>query len=215
MNNRGLYNKGSVFFEFNRMLLIIAILLLFPTLATAEVQDTIPTPDPKTAPCIGLKPFKNIDELLYQIYSNLESDCLFKMDPRKLAEIWQIPSITFMDRHKSPVYSDERKSNTDYFNSDLVLEVAEVDGDSDIDYIIIRLDYDNGAGEKGLFSTNKYPKLVPAPLLCGNIYQHWCWFGSDKTRVLLLSGGDGMIQRIRVVEYMPYSFFENCRSDLL
>lgn len=41
--------------------------------------------------CQNLKKIKDIDDLLYQMHSNLDGDCLFKMPSKKLAKIWGIP----------------------------------------------------------------------------------------------------------------------------
>ncbi|SOD69056.1 hypothetical protein SAMN02746062_01507 [Alysiella filiformis DSM 16848] len=50
--------------------------------------------EPSTSPyqnCQNLKKIKDIDDLLYQMHSNLDGDCLFKIPSKKLAKIWGIP----------------------------------------------------------------------------------------------------------------------------
>jgi len=42
----------------------------------------------RNAPCRGLRPYKDIEDLLYQFYINLDSDCLFTMSLKELEEIW-------------------------------------------------------------------------------------------------------------------------------
>ena len=73
-----------------RLFLVAALLLCFIS-ATAYAEDHAPAAVTKeTAPCKGLKPFNNIDELLYQFYINMESDCLFEMPVEELEKVWGI-----------------------------------------------------------------------------------------------------------------------------
>ena len=59
-----------------------------PAVSTVEViitdDETINTT------CKSLKPFDNIDELLYQFYINLDSDCLFTTPLAELEKAWDI-----------------------------------------------------------------------------------------------------------------------------
>ncbi|MDR2947148.1 MAG: hypothetical protein LBV79_10450 [Candidatus Adiutrix sp.] len=69
-------------------LFLLAFALACPAPARAAEEEAISAA--QAAPCKGLKPYNNIDELLYQFYINLDSDCLFEMSTAELEEAWGI-----------------------------------------------------------------------------------------------------------------------------
>lgn len=102
---------GWHFFKFSGRLLFIAALLLGSVPATAAAEEAIS--EAKTAPCKGLKPYNNLDELLYQFYINMESDCLFEMPTEELEKIWGIT-----------IYSYDKSNSERYFFNKLKEEAA-------------------------------------------------------------------------------------------
>ena len=51
----------------------------------------------KNQACKNLAKIKGIDDLLFQMYSNLDSYCLFEMPTEELERIWGIPVLDFTD----------------------------------------------------------------------------------------------------------------------
>ena len=51
----------------------------------------------KNQTCKNLAKIKGIDDLLFQMYSNLDSYCLFEMPAGELERIWGIPVLDFTD----------------------------------------------------------------------------------------------------------------------
>ena len=51
----------------------------------------------KNQTCKNLAKIKGIDDLLFQMYSNLDSYCLFEMPTEELERIWGIPVLDFTD----------------------------------------------------------------------------------------------------------------------
>ena len=89
-----------------RLFLVAALLLCFIS-ATAYAEDHAPAAvTEETAPCKGLKPFNNIDELLYQFYINMESDCLFEMSVEELEKVWGIKILDQKDGPPTQEYYD-------------------------------------------------------------------------------------------------------------
>ncbi|MDL2259637.1 hypothetical protein LJB99_02010 [Deltaproteobacteria bacterium OttesenSCG-928-K17] len=70
--------RGGYFFKLAAMLLLAAWPLCVSPVAVAD--ERLPAAEGgQVTPCKGLKPFNNLDELLYQFHINLDSDCLFTM----------------------------------------------------------------------------------------------------------------------------------------
>ena len=78
----------------------VSILLLF-TIFTASAQnegkeDAVPYKELKKhipAECRGLHKVKDIDDLLLQIYNNIDNQCMFNIATDKLEKILNIPII--------------------------------------------------------------------------------------------------------------------------
>jgi len=102
--------RGGRFLSLSGTLLLAAALALCAVQAAAAEEVVS---DPKTAPCKGLKPYNNLDELLYQFYINLESDCLFEMPTAELEEAWDV-KILDKERAKSENYYP--LSETEFYN---------------------------------------------------------------------------------------------------
>ena len=70
------------------LLTSISLLLWGIVVTTVEAEENVPHKGETI--CKELKPFNNLDELLYQFYVNLVSDCLFDMPVEELQTIWHI-----------------------------------------------------------------------------------------------------------------------------
>ena len=100
--------------DFRKITLVMATLLLcsIPAIAVAE-ESPAAAADPRTAPCKGLKPFNNLDELLYQFYINLDSDCLFEISTKELEEVW---NIKILDDERAKPKNFYPLSETEFYN---------------------------------------------------------------------------------------------------
>ena len=99
LNQIGRINSGFLFSLAKILLFLAAFSFWAASPAVAEEAG----PDPKTAPCKGLKPYNNLDELLYQFYINLDSECLFEMPLEDLEKIWDTKIFSY-DRLREGVY---------------------------------------------------------------------------------------------------------------
>lgn len=141
--------------------LLLAAALAFcaiPSDAFAEGDAS----DDRAAPCKGLKPFKNLDELLYQFGINLDSDCLFEMPVEELEKIWDI-KILSKERRKPKNYYP--LSETEFYNKPYKSErdafYVEMDPNSapgkNIFLIRITRDYQE---KHGALYAGKYPDFL-------------------------------------------------------
>lgn len=203
---------GRLFFMITGMLMLVAALLVWG--GPAMEEESLPAPaevafDAKSAPCKGLKAFNNLDELLYQLHINLESDCLYKMDPKELAKIWRIPTIIHSNTRGSLI---EERAPAEGDHDYLRLNVFKKDDGPIINQISIQTNYSKGSANHSFTNVLEHLKLPPEQLVCVKPMPHLAWFSSDKTRVMLLLVGDGQMTYILMFESMPLTFFENCYS---
>ena len=169
---RGRKTKGS--FKFAGSLLLMAAWLLCAVPALAEGEET--ASDFASTPCNGLKPFNNLDELLYQFYINLDSDCLFEMPVSKLEKIWDI-KILSKERAQGYEYSELRMSaefaNKPYKSEKDAFYVKVVKGQNPEKpnslqfWIVITKEYSKEHAT--LFPDGKFPKLLPKPIIRDNL----------------------------------------------
>ena len=86
--------EAGIFYKLNILLpAMVCLILAAPANVFAE-EGVVADPKAATAPCKGLKPYNNLDELLYQFYINLDSDCLFKMPVAELEKTWDIKILS-------------------------------------------------------------------------------------------------------------------------
>jgi hypothetical protein len=91
-------------------LCLLAFVLACPALVRAAEEEAISAA--QAAPCKGLKPYNNLDELLYQFYINLDSDCLFMMSTTELEKIW---GITILDDERFKPINYYPLSETEFY----------------------------------------------------------------------------------------------------
>ncbi|WP_347484336.1 hypothetical protein ABFV80_002081 [Vandammella animalimorsus] len=113
--------------------------------ACASQAQPIPTPEKATQTmkhisCKNLEKIKDIDDLLYQMHSNLDSQCLFKIPAKDLESIWGI-RVFGGDTH-----IDWSDSTTAMMRATEIREYSEKENSL---YIIRQIYFDDKNKEKG------------------------------------------------------------------
>ena len=173
--------------------------LIEKKIKTGEKLNRIKMPDksrPETldaerqvgnVPCRGLKPYKDIYELMYQFYINLDSDCLFKMPLKELEEIWdtKIYAMNFSPV-SSPVTSadfEEKPYNTER-DAFYIGAIKDNDGPY-VTRFWIRMTRDFARKKRGLISDGIYLSMLPKPHgKSGRESFYAIWWNSDKTQLI-------------------------------
>ena len=185
---------------------------------TVEAEENVP--DKGQSLCKELKPFNNLDDLLYQFYVNLDSDCLFKMPVEELEKIWQTKILTddWIFSHEAGAYMKHPDFGGKPYRSEndaFYIRVGEGNWTKqNVFYIEIAEEYYKKHAT--LFPEDNYPKLLPEPLtqsifmlsssmpwqnepLCPKKRwrydlerQRYYWVNSDHTREMSLHGFCGV-----------------------
>ncbi|MDL2260078.1 hypothetical protein LJB99_04320 [Deltaproteobacteria bacterium OttesenSCG-928-K17] len=120
----------------------------------------------KTAPCQGLKPFNNLDELLYQFYINLESDCLFETPVEELEEAWG--TKIFNGRNMLAPENVRLENSSEFRGKPYLTEkdsfyiaIAPLKGNKRTFEIRITTEY--AGRHNSLLPPNVFPRLLPEP----------------------------------------------------
>ena len=145
---------------------VLLIVFLLVTFCSEPLRADQSIPEPESTPCKELKPFNDLDELLYQFYVNLDSDCLFEMPVEELEKIWDIK-----------IFASERAQETGQFRESEEFANKPYKNEKDAFYIRMSqgkwtkkndfyIDITNEYFEKNatLFPDDNYPKLLPEPL---------------------------------------------------
>jgi len=151
----------------------VAVPTILEVAQTEAGNNSATVGDISAAPCKGLQPFNNLDELLYQFYINLESDCLFEMPAAELEKIWDIKILdkelakpkNYYPLSENEFYNKPYKSEKDAFYVELV-HYSDDEIDSLADYkSIFRLKMTKKYFEEHgtFFSDEKLPALLPKP----------------------------------------------------
>ena len=182
-------------------------------------------------PCRGLKPFNNLDELLYQFYINLDSDCLFKMPVAELEKIW---NIRILSRRGMPISEYlHLKRSSDFggkpykTEKDALYVRAALFEEENIFNIEITKEYKDR--HHSFFSENAPPQLLPKPeavfgplmestnasragsldketydqdICPGPGFNQYYWFSSDETQYITYRPWCG-INSIRIQRHRP------------
>lgn len=122
--------------------------------------------------CQNFKKINDVDDLLYQMYRNLDSDCLFKMPVEELSAIWGIPIFDFYDktfeqkqelRKQIDRWEAEYLIPTLFVNKELFLYNEKksvyftVHGNFALQFLKSKTKYDGSLAE------GKFPYLLPKP----------------------------------------------------
>lgn len=125
-----------------------------------------------TSSCKNLGKVTDIDDLLYQMHSNIDNQCLFEIPPTKLEEIWGIPVFDFTQYPYTPkqqVFWDTETARLQAIRQEKeTLYLSKKVGDGSHQFFIVsstpkmRLKYPfSGLG--GSLSLGQYPKSIPIP----------------------------------------------------
>ena len=189
------------------LFLFAAILFLLPC-ANAMAEDKM---------CADLKKINNLDEMLYQFYVNLDSDCLFTMPLAELEEAWGIkilsqerlqPGQKFFELWESADFSGKPyHSEADAF----FIVASRIENKTEYFRIYITEAYDEAHAT--LFPEGNYPRLIPEPikkLMVPPPHRHvspnnkprfpkktgvynrdysYHWSSPDKTRIISITPG--------------------------
>ena len=224
MFNKVRQRRGKRFFKLSGLLLLIAASAFLYNIHLARSQ------------CKGLQPCNNLDELLYQFYINLDSDCLFNMPVEELEKIWGIEIAS--GGIGMGVRKDSDSSNKAYKSDEYGFRVKK--GRLDIlnpnkDEFWIRGTQSYQEKYRTLFPDGKFPKLLPIPLkkdktrigarcYTGVTFSYvtpapdnpgvysdngsytYYWLSSDQKRMITLSGEAGAVTGIWVTSFVPSDF---------
>ena len=118
--------------------------------------------------CADLKKVNNLDEMLYQFYVNLDSDCLFTMPLAELEKAWGI-KIMSRDRLQTNQKLFELRSSADFrgkpYHSEadaFFVEAYRKDSITLTFTIYMTKAYDKAHAT--LFPEGNYPRLLPEPI---------------------------------------------------
>lgn len=118
--------------------------------------------------CTGLKKVNNLDELLYQIYTNLDSDCLFTMPLNELEKVWGTKILDRNNLEPGQRYfevwgSVDFKGRPYHSEADAFYVEARREGSRTTKFIIVITEAYYQANAT-LFPEGNYPKLLPEPV---------------------------------------------------
>ena len=204
------------------MLLLVVALLICYVPAARAVEETIS--DTEASLCKGLKPFKNLDELLYQFYINLDSDCLFEMPVAELEKVWEIKILSeervrkLYEKWETKPYSDEKANlsrarfqlseSYDFKNKpyksekDAFFVEKGRTNITDLNYFLIQITKEYNEIYATLFPDGNYPRLLPVPR------KEWM----ERLSVHHWSIGESPRHKNKGM-YDPYSYYYWLNSD--
>ena len=129
--------------------------------------------------CKNLGKVGDLDDLLFQMYSNLDSHCLFEMPVGELERIWGIPvydytlptdtaseEVNRRNIKKRDEYALKRQADQDKYKR-LHWEVIksnnyDPDNEGEIKNVVFET---FSAKDYGVFMQGKYPKFLPPPII--------------------------------------------------
>ena len=219
------------------LLAMVCLILAAPANVFAE-EGVAANPEAATVPCKGLKPYNNLDELLYQFYINLESDCLFKMPLEELEKIWGIRIHDTNRSRRDPEYLKRLREEGYMFDSkpyksekDAFYLKAYIDNEGNIIELFIKTTKEYRDKYGTLLADGQYPKLLPPPIRAVRSRMKQCrpefskyekigeidtrlfayhWLNSDKTRIIYFNDSCG-VNGISIRNKVP-SFFLNAST---
>lgn len=147
--------------------ILFSILLFSSTFALADSKPKQQTPT--NHHCQNLSKITDIDDLLYQMYSNIDSQCLFKMDTQELEKIWGIPIFDYVKNHTEEAIDaqlERRKQVREHEDTLYIIKsVRHYNNNLEQEFNVYTSDlfkekYKNYGGYAEL---GKLPKLLPPP----------------------------------------------------
>ena len=137
--------------NFKKLLALTALCLLLCANAIAQDKG-----------CTDLKKVNNLDELLYQFYVNLDSDCLFTMPLSELEEIWGIEILPEAHLNDVTYIDNPRRFKPYHSEADAFIVFAGFEGNKTTAFkIVMTFEYSK---KHGTLFPNGNPEGLPAPL---------------------------------------------------
>jgi hypothetical protein len=159
-----------------RTTLVITLLALVASAHAAEMmKDIMPAPDSviqqETADLAGIPPeCKNlarvgdIDDLLYQLYSNIDSYCLFEIPADRLETIWGIPVLDFLNADDRQRAKLERRLKDEIKDQGLLYVEREMEKADRVPSLDIQFAYSDSRPDfGGSLTKGTYPQSLPEP----------------------------------------------------
>lgn len=125
-----------------------------------------------TATCPNLAKVNDIDDLLFQFYSNLDNQCLFEMPTEELEKIWGIRVLDYVNRSYDEKdilnreYQRIRKNEDGFFVSKRNYE----HGISAFDISLTDRYIDKNKGWGSSVGKGQFPKLLPPPQIVNDFF---------------------------------------------
>ena len=157
IEKKGNISMNKLFMSsFKKLLALTALCLLLCTNAIAQDKG-----------CTDLKKVNNLDELLYQFYVNLDSDCLFTMPLAELEKAWGI-KIFSDERYKTGRESYELRMGPEFDGKPYRSEtdafyVEAIRRDGKTVELLIKITEYYYKTYATLFPEGNYPRLLPPP----------------------------------------------------
>lgn len=146
-----------------KYLIPITTILLASCEQNSHAQNTAASSPPAiNTECKNLHKVVDIDDLLYQMYSNIDSHCLFEMPTAELEKIWEIPILD----NTNLKYEDEmQKQYQDYEKKDFLFLRKHKYNNQDIEVFDIHIgkQYALKNGGYGGKTGTKIPIFLPTP----------------------------------------------------
>ena len=163
VNTRKTALPGQSFFTRIIFHFFLLLLVIFSFSASAGISSL-----PTNAECKNLAKVNDIDDLLYQLYSNLDSHCLFDMDTAELEKIW---GIRVFDLNSAPYASKEYyaviSEMNEFDKTEEAFYVKKKKGDfranPNFEIVGTTSYYDKHNGIGGEISQGRFPKYLPPP----------------------------------------------------
>lgn len=117
--------------------------------------------------CKNLGKVTDIDNLLFQMYSNIDSQCLFRMSTKELEGIWDIPLIDYTESTYERNKALDEKRLEIFEKEDTIFIVKEKIRDILVFSISVtakyRAKFTKEYNNSWALDTGKFPKLLPVP----------------------------------------------------
>lgn len=196
--------------EYGRRIYVLAFLffVIFAAAAQSEKEEAVPYKELKKhipAECKGLHRVKDVDDLLLQMYNNLDNNCLFTINASTLESIWGLPVLDFLnDKIRKDVLSrsnDLKKSyNIIFIKKRALSEFEYINIEESISYLQTpapKRRY-GGSIDEGMF-----PKYLPKPQI---IHRNYIDNEIDIMHYPMRAD-DIPFYRPRYTVYKPYSIY--------
>lgn len=142
-----------------RVLRVSFICIFLSIITICEAKETT------TNSCQNLGKVKDIDDLLFQFYSNIDSQCLFEMPTEELEKVWGIRVLDYINASSDKLNELNKEVKRIRKNEEGIF-VRKVNFEQDISAFNIHLTdkyRDQNQGWGGAVGKGQFPKLLPPP----------------------------------------------------